>query len=89
MAREASEQNSRRVVSAPLATELTRMRETAVRSDSNSARAPACRFCGAPLTLTVVDLGMSPLCESYLRADQLRRMEPFYPLHVLDRKSVV
>jgi len=30
----------------------------------------------------VVDLGMSPLCESFLRADQLRRMEPFYPLHV-------
>ena len=25
---------------------------------------------------------MSPLCESYLRADQLNEMEPFYPLHV-------
>jgi SAM-dependent methyltransferase len=25
---------------------------------------------------------MSPLCESYLSADQLDRMEPFYPLHV-------
>jgi C-methyltransferase C-terminal domain/Putative zinc binding domain/Methyltransferase domain len=42
----------------------------------------ACRFCGAPLDLTVVDLGMSPLCESFLRADQIRQMEPFYPLHV-------
>jgi C-methyltransferase-like protein/putative zinc binding protein/methyltransferase family protein len=42
----------------------------------------ACRFCGAPLRHTVVDLGMSPLCESYLRADQLNSMEPFYPLHV-------
>jgi hypothetical protein len=42
-----------------------------------------CRFCGAPLSHTVVDLGMSPLCESYLRADQLDAMEPFYPLHVL------
>jgi hypothetical protein len=41
----------------------------------------ACRFCGAPLTHTFVDLGMSPLCESYLRADQLNAMEPFYPLH--------
>jgi hypothetical protein len=30
----------------------------------------------------VVDLGMSPLCESYLTADELDRMEPFYPLHV-------
>jgi len=42
----------------------------------------ACRFCGAPLQHTFVDLGMSPLCESYLRADQLNDMEPFYPLHV-------
>lgn len=44
--------------------------------------APSCRFCGAALERTVVDLGMSPLCESFLRADQLRRMEPFYPLHL-------
>lgn len=41
-----------------------------------------CRFCATPLKDTVVDLGMSPLCESYLAADQLDRMEPFYPLHV-------
>jgi hypothetical protein len=41
-----------------------------------------CRFCGAALRDTFVDLGMSPLCESYLRADQLEQMEPFYPLHV-------
>ena len=42
----------------------------------------ACRFCGAPLELTVVDLGMSPLCESFLSPDQIRTMEPFFPLHV-------
>src|SRR5215469_1349729 len=41
-----------------------------------------CRFCGNPLHQTFVDLGMSPLCESYLRLDQLNEMEPFYPLHV-------
>ena len=41
--------------------------------------AAACRFCGEPLRDTVVDLGMSPLCESYLRPDQLNAMEPFYP----------
>ncbi|HEY8176281.1 MAG TPA: class I SAM-dependent methyltransferase, partial [Gemmatimonadaceae bacterium] len=29
-----------------------------------------------------VNLGKSPLCESYLAADQLNEMEPFYPLHV-------
>ena len=41
-----------------------------------------CRFCGTTLTATMVDLGMSPLCESYLAADELNPMEPFYPLHV-------
>jgi len=43
---------------------------------------PRCRFCEAPLRQTVVDLGMSPLCESYLTASQLNQMERFYPLHV-------
>jgi SAM-dependent methyltransferase len=41
-----------------------------------------CRFCDTPLKDTVVDLGMSPLCESYLAAEQLDHSEPFYPLHV-------
>ena len=41
-----------------------------------------CRFCDAPLKHSFVDLGMSPLCESYLSPDQLNQMEPFYPLHV-------
>jgi len=40
-----------------------------------------CRFCGAPLTRTFADLGMSPLCESFVPADQVNAMEPFYPLH--------
>jgi SAM-dependent methyltransferase len=42
----------------------------------------SCRFCSTRLIHRVVDLGMSPLCESYLTADQLNHMEPFYPLHV-------
>lgn len=41
-----------------------------------------CRFCGTSFRHRVVDLGMSPLCESFLRADQLNEMEPFYPLNV-------
>ena len=41
-----------------------------------------CRFCEAPLTQTVIDLGKSPLCESFLSKEQLNRMEAFYPLHV-------
>jgi len=40
-----------------------------------------CLFCAAPLRHTFVDLGMSPLCESFLPADQLNQMEAFYPLH--------
>ncbi len=43
---------------------------------------PACRLCGAELTTTFVDIGMSPLCESYLAADELDAAESFYPLHV-------
>jgi SAM-dependent methyltransferase len=31
---------------------------------------------------TFVDLGMSPLCESFLSRQQVNQMEPFYPLHV-------
>jgi len=41
-----------------------------------------CRFCAVPLHHTFVDLGMSPLCESFLTAGQLNQMERFYPLHV-------
>jgi SAM-dependent methyltransferase len=39
----------------------------------------------------MVDLGASPLCESYLAADQLNRTESFYPLHawVCDRCFLV
>jgi len=42
----------------------------------------SCRFCASPLELTVVDLGMSPLCESFLPAERIEDMEPFFPLHV-------
>ena len=43
---------------------------------------PTCRLCGEELTRTFVDLGSSPPCESYLRADQLDQPEVFYPLNV-------
>jgi hypothetical protein len=42
---------------------------------------PKCRFCKNPLTHTFSDLGMSPLCESYVPAERYNLMEPFYPLH--------
>ena len=41
---------------------------------------PRCRFCDAALRHTFVDLGMSPLAESYVRAEQENQVEPFYPL---------
>src|SRR5579863_3186664 len=41
-----------------------------------------CRICRRPLQRTFIDLGVSPLANSYLRQAQLDRMEPFYPLHV-------
>ena len=43
---------------------------------------PKCCLCDAELTRTFVDLGMSPLCESYVDASQLDDAETFYPLHV-------
>jgi ubiquinone/menaquinone biosynthesis C-methylase UbiE len=41
-----------------------------------------CRSCGEPLKYTFADLGVQPLCESYLSIDELNKMEPTYPLHV-------
>lgn len=41
-----------------------------------------CRSCGTMLEHTFVDLGMSPLANSYIKPEQRNRMEPFYPLHV-------
>lgn len=55
--------------------------ELADRQAPAGAGGCTCRFCGGPLA-DVVDLGMSPLCESFLSATQLNAMEPFYPLKV-------
>jgi SAM-dependent methyltransferase len=41
-----------------------------------------CRFCGHPLRHSFVDLGMSPLANSYVEPEALQRPEPFFPLHV-------
>ncbi len=63
-------------------TELTTDPHTPTSPELKRIDSAACRFCAAPLRHTFVDLGMSPLCESYLDSGQLNRMEPFYPLHV-------
>ena len=40
-----------------------------------------CRFCAAPLRHTFVDLGTSPLANSFLSQEQLHEGELYYPLH--------
>lgn len=47
---------------------------------NGSIMASNCRFCSASLRTVFVDLGMSPLANSYLRSDQLNSSEKFYPL---------
>ncbi len=39
-----------------------------------------CRFCATPLQHVFVDLGMSPLSNRFLAADELDKGEAFYPL---------
>ncbi len=41
-----------------------------------------CRFCNTPLRHTFVDLGMSPISNAYVKVEDLKGMEAFYPLHV-------
>lgn len=48
---------------------------------SNQVTAGKCRFCQTQLEHTFVDLGMSPLCQDHVKPEELKRMEPFYPLH--------
>jgi predicted TPR repeat methyltransferase len=40
-----------------------------------------CRFCSAPISVSLADLASTPLSNSYLKAADLERMEPTYPLH--------
>lgn len=42
---------------------------------------PHCRFCHEPLRVTVVDLGKTPLANSYLTSEQLTAPEPIFPLY--------
>lgn len=42
---------------------------------------PNCRACGTDLKHTLVDLGLSPLANSYVPLDQADQTDPLYPLH--------
>lgn len=48
---------------------------------SSSCDSPLCRHCGAPLERTLVDLGLSPLANSYVRPEFADCGQPVYPLH--------
>lgn len=65
----------------------------AVKADSTSSRtederfppgavvgADVCRFCGAPLALSLIDLGTVPLANSFLTREELELPEPRFPL---------
>jgi len=58
------------------------MTTTATSVHTNTSPALSCRFCGDTLRRTFVDLGMSPLCETYPSVDDLAHGEMYYPLHV-------
>lgn len=49
-------------------------------SAERSTDTRCCRFCATPLRDVVVDLGMSPLCQSQIEPDALNQPETFYPL---------
>jgi hypothetical protein len=57
----------------------------AVEVDVNGPRPStglSCRLCGSSALVSVVDLGATPPCELFLRADQLDIPEMTYPLHL-------
>ncbi len=54
----------------------------ALATDQATATHYRCRCCGGRLSHVFIDLGTSPLCESYLSAEQLGEPELFYPLTV-------
>jgi hypothetical protein len=55
-------------------------------TDARQAVSPTvgfpCRACGAGVTKSFVDLGLSPLCQTHVAPGDLDSPETFYPLHV-------
>lgn len=45
--------------------------------------APKCRHCGSGLTLSLVNLGLSPVANDYVDPENYMKAEPFYPLEAL------
>ena len=49
---------------------------------SEARHPPCCRSCGAGLSLTVADLGLSPLSNAYVPPENAGQGEMFFPLHL-------
>src|ERR1700722_104199 len=58
------------------------MSEPLKNNDKQVVQSKSCRFCATELKHVFVDLGTSPLCESFLAERDLNRGEVFYPLYV-------
>lgn len=56
------------------------MNDYKVKTQKRGTKKTACRLCGSPLSEVFVDLGMTPLANSFLRIEQLKHVERFYPL---------
>ena len=50
--------------------------------DAQQSRHGGCRFCGSELQQVFLDLGLSPLANSYLKEEDLQREEQRFPLRV-------
>lgn len=48
---------------------------------NQQASGSKCRFCSNELKYSVVNLGMSPLCQKHVKPENANDMEKFYPLH--------
>lgn len=47
----------------------------------NTNSSSKCRFCNSKLEYSVINLGMSPLCQKHVKPENANDMEKFYPLH--------
>lgn len=48
--------------------------------DAMAVQSPSCRSCGAPLSAVLIDLGMTPISNAFVRGDHASFSEKFYPL---------
>ncbi len=77
-----SDADTRRRILSPIRREAVSNGPEQRSSVDHTSMPGSCRFCGSILRYTFVDLGISPLANTYLKSAELKQMEPFYPLRV-------